>query len=181
MKSNTQNGALGLLAPVTGDRFARDIPNITTTKLEFTSVTTIDAILAPPSSIDDTRRSPSSASVWGRLHMTHLGRQTLCAIHGRAYHRIQHAFDSRLFISPILGVGGGAQLNGKHFSTDKNNDMMQLQHIVDRGALRIKVMVPSYLLLRAVQKTHTMAGWGPYTDYRFIWSKKYFSFSITKI
>ena len=135
VKSNTQNGALGLLAPVTGNRFARDIPNITTTKLEFTSVATIDAIVVKffeLSRIDNTKRSPAVRQfcVWGRLQYDPLGasdvvRNTRESI---SPHPGNMPLDSRLFISPILGVlAVEPRLNEKLFSNDNSNVMMQFQ------------------------------------------------------
>ena len=143
VKFNTPNEGLDLLAPNTGNRFARDIPNITTTKLEFTSVTTIDAIIVKffdLSNIGDTGRPPAvrQLCVWGRLQYDPLGASDVVrnTRESTSPHPGTMPLDSRLFISPILGVlAVEPRRHGNHFSANENNNIDKLSQIVRQRCL----------------------------------------------
>ena len=106
-----QSSDVRLLTPIVGDRFARDVPNITTTRIDFKNTMQIRAIIIKFFDLDDFQDAQRPIAirqlhVWGRLASDPTGaadvvRNTRLR---PPLSELNFVLDSRLFTSPIIGV-----------------------------------------------------------------------------
>ena len=100
-----------LLTPMIGNRFARDIPNITTTRIDFKNTIHIKAIIIKFFDLDDMENEIRPLSirqlhVWGRLSSDPNGASEVVR-NTRimpSLSDLNFVLDPRLFTSPIIGV-----------------------------------------------------------------------------